>query len=94
MHHATLFFVSRGTTILADGGVAFTSHIIRALLLDTSCDIIGRIFAGRNMAPSKYIYEDGIRLKRIWKKGLGPTVISYESAWLDSKYWAHTGQMQ
>ena len=78
MPHASGFFLCHGITILADGWVVFTGHLTRALLLGISFVIVGSVFAGSNLAPVKYIYEDGVWFKRTM-------IISCESAWSDSK---------
>ena len=83
------FSLCHGILIFVDRGIVFNGHIIRAILLGTSCVIIVSMFAGSCMEPEKHVYKDGVWLKWDGKKGLGPTIISCESTGLDSKYVGH-----
>jgi len=54
----------RDIPVVADGGIANTGNLVKALACGASVGMMGGMFAGTQEAPGEYVYKDGVRVKK------------------------------
>ena len=71
VYYVSKYAHAKGIPVIADGGVAASGSLFKALCLGAQTVMLGSLLAGTNESPGKIIYKNGVKLRAY--RGMGST---------------------
>ncbi len=90
VYRMSQYVYKKGIPTIADGGIASTGHMMKALGLGASTVMMGSMLAGAEESPGEYFYKDGVKLKTY--RGMASAEAMKEGG--DKRYFNETAKVK